>query len=220
MISQSVRDCGFMRLRGPHAGPDKLIPIDPDNKMFIGYEENLQQPRSFDGARTYAWLTGTFIEAATGIQATPQEAWRGLMFWLALHEPNFVYIHVGGELVAHKTTPLLFGMNGNQPWGMSIGILNETGLAAVVRPPEQTVESGPSFERHKTFDLHLRQYGDDDTAVQQLQDHLHNWDKAGRPNSDHMVVSVFPINSHPAADIAISRRWHTFVVWQPPKSSP
>lgn len=214
LVSHSVRDCGFMRLRGPQAGPYTALPVGPDDNVLIGFEEDAAQANLVSGENIYDWLNDTYEEVVTGIQVTAREAWRSLMLWLALHERRFVDISLKGELIASQKAPYLFGVDGQLPWRMTMGLLHETGLAVVVRPFGHQPDPRPSSAELVSFELYVRCYGDGETAVAQLLAHLHNWDEAGRPHSENMQVEVYPRNVPISEGIAIPRRWHTFVVQQ------
>lgn len=220
LSSHSVRNCGFMRLRGPQAGPDKLIPIHPEKEIFIGFEEDQHQLRQINADQILAWLRARTKDIATGVTITQREAWGSLLLWLALHEPDLVSINASGQAVAEIGQAYIFGFNGMHPWRMTLGILHNMGLLALVHEPEQHSEkiadSDPGVPQ--LFELYFRQYGDGGTAVAKLSEHLHNWEKAGRPSSEDMTIDVYPRNTPIADGIAIPLRWHTFVVTyqQPP----
>jgi protein-L-isoaspartate(D-aspartate) O-methyltransferase len=214
LVSHSVRDCGFMRLRGSLAGPYQLIAVGPDDNVLVGFEEDAQKPRLVPTDNIYEWLNATYEEVATGIQVTSHDVWRSLMFWLAIHEPRFVNVSLKGEMVASQKAPYLFGADSQFPWRATIGLLHETGLAVVVRPPGHLLEMKPPPEKPETFELYVRCYGDGETAVAQLLTHLQQWHAAGRPHSANIQVEVYPINIPIPEGIAIPRRWHTFVVRQ------
>ncbi len=210
--SASVRPCGFMRLRGPNAGPGQSIPIGPDPSLQISFEEMPNRPRHIDAEKAYTWLTGPYNEAATGVRVTAKETWRSLLLWLALHEADVVDIGANGEAAASGLAPYLLGMAGETPWRMAVGVVTSTGMAYFVRPPGQKPLSQSPAKEPKPFALYIRAYGEGDTAGQQLQQQLQAWAAAGRPNAEGMRVQVYPLAEAIEADTAVTRRWHTFVI--------
>lgn len=209
LTSHSVHGCGFMRLHGPNAGPDQSIPIDPESNILLGYEDNFDEPRRINKESIHRWLTTHYHDQALDIHLLPRQAWRSLMFWLAIHEPNLIDISVRGEMAHNEAAPFLFGRDGESPWRMSIGALEEDNLAVYVRPADDQLQPDDPMA---TFELGVRGYGVGNTAVHKLISHAQNWQAAGRPNAEAMQVDVYPVDTPIAAETAVRRRWHTFVI--------
>lgn len=213
LVSASVHPCGFMRLRGPHAGPDITFPLNDEQTIHLDYEEALTHPRQLDPGRLRAWLTGPSYELTTNLQISPREVWRGLMLWLALHEPKLAGLTAGGAAVTAGAIPLLLGANGPKPWQTTIGVVTDDGMAFYMRQPVTNTGSGEP----ETFVLGVCGYGPGSTAGQLLQDHAHAWHLAGRPGESGMRVRAYPVNNGLTMHTAVTRRWHKFVVdWLPP----
>ncbi|MCP4360831.1 MAG: methyltransferase domain-containing protein [Chloroflexi bacterium] len=218
LLSVSIKPCGFMRLRGPNAGPNQSYSLGPDPGLHLGREQRSDAPETIDTEQIYAWLTGPSEEYPTGIQTMPRQIFRSLMLWLALHEPRLVDVAAHDELI--DLVPYLLEFEGANPWRYSVGILGEDGLALLRRMPqdEDEMADGP-----RPFALTVRAYGTDKCVAQKLAAHIQNWDAAGRPDVKGMRVRVYPVAGNgtagtpvlSAAEVAVTRRWHTFVVdWQ------
>ena len=77
--SVSVRDCGFMRLRGPFAGAETMVAAGPVRLVFDA---------EVDEAAVQAALDRPAEERVLDVEAAPSEVFGGLALWLALHNPG------------------------------------------------------------------------------------------------------------------------------------
>jgi protein-L-isoaspartate(D-aspartate) O-methyltransferase len=99
LASVSVRDCGFMPLRGALAEPDTVQPLGPDTRLLL----QLVEPRAVDRDALYAALARPGQLVSTGIRATVADVLGGLSLWLALREPGMARLATLG-------TPELCGL--------------------------------------------------------------------------------------------------------------
>lgn len=210
--SVSVQPCGFMRLRGPLAGPDRSLHLDPENEVLLGYEDAIYNPRQIEAEKIYAWFTGPFQDVATGITLTPQEAWSSLPLWLALHEPDLMDLSVRGETARLPQAPFLIGKDTPEPWRLALGVITVDGMAFFVRAPQARPLPDSFSALPPPFELFVRGYGQAGTAVARLQQHLHHWEAAGRPAAPGLRVRACSLLGAPPAAAHISRRWHRFLV--------
>src|SRR5215471_1073507 len=79
LVSVSVKDCAFMRLRGAFAGPPTrvILGATPDLRLHV------RDPLAVDAEAAYAVLNGAAIDLPTGVKVTGREAYGGLVLWLA-----------------------------------------------------------------------------------------------------------------------------------------
>ncbi|HRQ38319.1 MAG TPA: methyltransferase, FxLD system [Chloroflexota bacterium] len=214
LVSVSIHACGFMKLRGPQAGPEFSLPLNDARTIHLEYEDTFSQPRQIDPDQIRAWIDGPWQEGTTNLEATPREVWRSFLLWLALREPNLTELVAGGEAATAETIPSLLGMDGPHPWRVTTGVVTGDSMAFYNR---LTTRSKSGEGEPETFMLGFRVYGPGETAGQRLQDHAVAWHAAGRPGVVGMRVRVYPVNQVSKGDTAVTRRWHTFIVdWPPP----
>ncbi len=86
--SRSVVPCGFMRMRGTLAGPERTHMTRDDQELAL----TLPDGRDVDitaVSRALAELAEPAAERATRVRAGPAELFDGLGLWLALNEPRW-----------------------------------------------------------------------------------------------------------------------------------
>jgi protein-L-isoaspartate(D-aspartate) O-methyltransferase len=209
LASVSVKPCGFMRLRGPNAGPDKTIALTPN--IQLGYEERPESTHHLNPEMVRQWLAAPWQDTAADVELTIEEGWRSLFLWLAIHEPHLVDIAAQGT--AEPALPFLYGRDGAHPWQLAVGLVTADGLAFYTRPPgERPLADDELSAQPQPFALHIRSFGEGETATHQLRQHAQNWHRAGRPDAEKMRVRVYPIQQAPPSVTAVTRRWHKFVI--------
>lgn len=206
LASRSVKSCGFMPLRGPHAEP--LPKVQVGDRWEI---HHIPQP---DGAALQtdpevlaAWLDAPYAQQPAGLELSGGELLFKWPLWAALVEPGRVLITRSGAAQAGDPVPDLF-----PPRGMTFGLLGASGLALLAEPPGAPPPEGDRFAR--TLPVHIRRFGPDPSVAARLREKLHAWDSAGRPpHAANMSVWALPVEQSPAslpADACLTRRWHTF----------
>jgi protein-L-isoaspartate(D-aspartate) O-methyltransferase len=80
MESVSVRDCGFMRLRGDSRGPETILSAGPLTVTFDAEVDALGLPEI---------LTRRAGEVVLDATLSMEERFGGLALWLALHDPGY-----------------------------------------------------------------------------------------------------------------------------------
>jgi len=85
LASVSVRDGGFMPLRGTAAGPPVEVALGPAPGLVVG----VGQPRAvdIDAEGLYVALTGPHTDTSAPVRASADEVWAGFSLWLATREP-------------------------------------------------------------------------------------------------------------------------------------
>lgn len=208
--SVSIEPCGFMLLRGPNAGTRKVVTLNEEKTMHLGYEEDLKRPRQINGEHLSLWLSGLHKDIGSGVEITFRDIWQSLLLWLALHEPQLV--HMGAREEAIELIPRLLSGGKSNPWSMTVGLVGEAGMAFFERPLDWSPPQKESSEESKPFELFIRSYGSADSLVSRLQEFVVNWDVEGRPGLDGMRIQVLPLDHPPVGEISIHRRWHQFVI--------
>lgn len=206
--SVSVADCGFITLRGLFAAPGGRLQLGPEPGLYI----NSDISETIDADSLFRSMSGPATDTATGVQATPVEAFGSLSMWLALHEPGVCYLDIGPELVKRGRIPHTFRFSNG--WASADGIFEGSSICILTRPPGQ--ESPLNIPSNAPpFALNIRCYGSDAGIVQRLLEQLRAWDTAGRPSASDMRIRAYPLDADyaPSSDESvIPKRWNKLVV--------
>ena len=215
--SISLKDCGFMPLRGDFAAlrPNE-IQIGPDANLFIVSEDELLINRD----TVYDLLVGESKDWAVDIEVTGGDVLHGSLWtWLVFHEPQARRLIAKGEMVGQNIVPPLIGFDGKERIAGTVVLLDKAGLVALMRPPDQPL---PLFTQDKLaasdlpFALFIRQFGANDSITERLITEIRAWNAAGRPALEK--IRAYPRNSQyiPSKnEVMIERQWTKLIMeWQ------
>src|SRR5215470_1465140 len=79
-VSRSIAPCGFMRMRGSLAGPERTVVLQP------GLSVMLADGHEVDGAALAAFMDEPPAEFGTGVRASSVQVFWGLGLWLATRD--------------------------------------------------------------------------------------------------------------------------------------
>ncbi|MET8157502.1 methyltransferase, FxLD system [Sphaerisporangium sp. NPDC005289] len=179
--SRSIQPCGFMRMRGPAAGPERTYVLDRDAQLI------LESPAGgdLDAAATRALLAGPAAGRETGVTAGTAEVCAGFNLWLAVHQPHWFSLAESGASGLLERAPL--AMEG---YTLTYGVLADDGLAILRRG-----EGADSC-----FALVVDGYGPGGAEpAERLAAHVREWDAAGRPTTGDLRLDVHPRDTPDAA---------------------
>jgi protein-L-isoaspartate(D-aspartate) O-methyltransferase len=216
LLSLSVRDCGFIRLRGAFADPQsgRVVQLGPDPglEMWVG------PGWSPDAETVYELLIGPSrdwdVEATVSVHGIIS----GLLMWLALNEPNSGRLVARDDMVGRGIVPPLIGLGGARRVAFTPVLYGEKGLAALMRPPGQPaplVEHSDLFIPGPPFALFVRQFGADKSLAQRLIARIKDWDAAGRPSSEGLQIRAYRRGCDyvpSAGEIVVDKRWTRLVL--------
>jgi len=215
--SISLKDCGFMPLRGDFAAlrPNE-IQIGPDANLFMVSEDELLIHRD----TVYDLLVGESKDWAVDIEVTGREVMQGSLWtWLVFREPQARRLIAKGDMVEQNIVPPLIGFDGKERSAGTVVLLDKAGLVALMRPPDQPL---PMFAPDKLaasdlpFALFIRQFGANDSTTQRLITEIQAWNAAGRPALEK--IRAYPRNSPymPSKnEVMIERQWTKLIIeWQ------
>lgn len=217
--SLSVKDCGFMPLRGDFASTVvKEVQLGPDPSLYVETMDEL--PIAPDAA--YELLIGGSKDWAVNIEVQAWQVLAGnLWTWLSLHESNLCKLVAKDEMVERKIVPPLIGVDGKQKSAATVILLDKTGMAALMRSPGQSVPLLPFdkvFASDQSFPLFVRQFGPDDSIGQRFITQIQAWEAARRPSTDGMRIRAYPKNSEHvpvAGEFVIEKQWTKLVIEWP-----
>jgi protein-L-isoaspartate(D-aspartate) O-methyltransferase len=206
LASVSIVECGFMRLRGAFAGPDMDMQLGSEQGLHL----HIDQVPPVDAATIYAWLTSETKDWPTKIAATPQDIWRSLSLWLALHMSGYIVLHAGGEMTKRAIVPPLFSrVSNNWPSISTIGVVGANGLCVLAPPADQALNAeGLSKTPVETL---VRSYGPDTDLANELIAQIAAWDSAGRPSGNTLRIKAYPADldyTLTADEVVITKQAH------------
>ncbi|TDV51957.1 methyltransferase, FxLD system [Actinophytocola oryzae] len=165
--SLSAQPCGFMRMRGPFAGPER--------SFLVGETVTLSLPedRDVDAAALADVLAEAPAVAGTGTAPSANDLFDGFSLWLAVREPRWCSL----SEVAGADSPLLRAAPLTAPESrVTAGILGDDGVALLSRTDGELTVLG---------------YGNEAVANDLLV-HVRAWESAGRPGTGSLRVDAYP----------------------------
>src|SRR5437660_11344430 len=154
LVSASIKDCVFMRLRGAFASPPTRVALGdtPDLHLYV------RDPARIDPVAAYALFTGPPVDIPTGIHVIGHEVYGGLTLWIALREPGFCWLEALGPTADMQPVPLLFALPGK--FRSAAGVFDGASAGLCMRPPGDSVPASAEPEP-RSFQLHLPRFGAD-----------------------------------------------------------
>ncbi|HYS19025.1 MAG TPA: methyltransferase, FxLD system [Candidatus Binatia bacterium] len=215
LVSASVKECLFMRLRGAFAAPPFRASLDDGAGLHL----YVRDPARVDPAAVRALLAGAPVDLPTGVRVTGREVYGGLVLWIAVRESGFCWLEaIGPESDAHPV-PRLFALSGK--YRSAAGVFEEGSAVFFMRPPGDPVPAEPEREP-RPFELHVRGFGDG-ADTERLRRHARAWDGAGRPGTDGLRIRALPIDVDYTPTVheqVIVKRWTRLVLDWPDHAGP
>ncbi|MBV9206030.1 MAG: methyltransferase, FxLD system, partial [Actinobacteria bacterium] len=195
--SRSIAPCGFMRMRGSLAGPERTVVLQPGLSVMLPDGLTLADGREVDAAALAAFLDAPPAEFATGVRAsTPQVFW-GLGLWLATGDRRSCgmaeELTDGSSGTAALTRAPLRGR------GMlaTAGLLDSSGIAvlAAAREPPAAGQEPPAAGQEPPaagqVELQVAGFGPHAAGLgSALAAHVQAWDRAGQPGAARLHVDA------------------------------
>jgi protein-L-isoaspartate(D-aspartate) O-methyltransferase len=199
LASVSVLPCGFMRLRGPSAGPETAVRLPGQAGMLA---ETRPRPAGAEDLGTLFGQPGAAV--STGVRASPGDLFAGLGLWLAMQEPAGI-----GRL-----TPALPPDGGPRPVALpQLLISSAHGCATLVLAGE--ADGALRDDPRAATVVSAQPFGKDGGELaDRLARLVRGWDTAGRPAVSDVRVAAYPAGETgpvPAGATVISKQ-HTSLV--------
>lgn len=179
--SRSAQPCGFMRMRGPFAGPERNYRVNDAVTL------SLPKDRAVDPEALAEVLAEPPVVHRTDATPSPTQVFDGLGLWLAVREPRCCAL----SEVADAAAPVLRDAPLRVPDSVAtIGILGDDGVAVLSSAGDE---------------LTVHAYGNDEVA-EDLVGHVRAWEDAGRPGTEGLRIDAYPAGvPHPAGDIVLEK---------------
>jgi protein-L-isoaspartate(D-aspartate) O-methyltransferase len=203
--SCALAPCGFMRMRGSLAGPERVIALQPGLTVTVpGSGVPDVEPVALAAA-----LAGPPVQVPTGVRAASARVYWGLGLWLAAGEPRSCKVD------EYQPPEPDSGRLARAPLRVraivtTVGILDSGGIALL------TADQPGQDE----LVLEASGFGPDGPALAaELAAHIQAWDQAGQPGTAGLRVDAYPAAAppvHAAGAMLIERPFTTFVVYRTP----
>ncbi|MEV0235512.1 methyltransferase, FxLD system [Nonomuraea sp. NPDC050786] len=182
---RSVAPCGFMRMRGPFAGPEAVVVLRRDPDLLLAL------PERRDVGDVQAALEAPPAEIAVPEVGPAHIA--SFSLWLALHEPRWCAL--SGKL--------------GHGYGMSVGLVEGDGIALLAAEGSHVARG-----RAATGDgVAAQGHGPGGAGLAaELAGHVRAWDEAGRPDMRDLRVAAYPGHAGRAGGGTVIRKRHTTLV--------
>jgi protein-L-isoaspartate(D-aspartate) O-methyltransferase len=188
--SRSVVPCGFMRLRGQAAGPERIRMLDRDTGLILV----LPDGRDVDIDAVRAALASPPVVEPTGVRDNGSARMSGLALWLAVTEPRSCLLADDGRAP------------GPGPGGV-IGLIDRSGLAVL---------DGAAADRS----VAVHGYGAGGARLAaDLAAGVRAWDAAGRPTAEGLRVLAFPAGTPDLTGGVVIDKVHTRLLVVPSASA-
>jgi protein-L-isoaspartate(D-aspartate) O-methyltransferase len=216
-VSRSVVPCGFMRIRGALAGPERTVVLQPGLSVMLPDGLTLADGTEADGAALAAFLDGPATGFTTGVSASSLQLW-GLGLWLGTHDRRSCT--AAEERPADGAPGQLARAPFRGPAIASTTAIADSGGIALL-----LLEEPPSAEGRWTGQaaLEVAGFGPDGAALgADLAALVQAWDQAGQPDATRLHVDAYPRSSpdlaepgaEPEGALLIERPAMRFAVYQ------
>jgi protein-L-isoaspartate(D-aspartate) O-methyltransferase len=203
--SVSLAPCGFMRLRGSLAGPERTMTIQPGLTVMLPDGLTLADGTRADAEALAAFLATPSVRLVTGIRTEAVQVVWGLSLWLATGDARSCSVmQVRGTGSAGRRRPA--GTAAAGPAGAirlarapvrsrgvraTSGILDSGGIALLTASSRAAVRAGTGEPPRLT--LEVTGYGPHAAGLTaELAAHLEAWDQAGQPGVAGLHVDAYP----------------------------
>jgi protein-L-isoaspartate(D-aspartate) O-methyltransferase len=205
--SRSLAPCGFMRMRGSLAGPERLVTLAPGLSLLLPDGTIAGEPGPADSGALAALLAGPSVPEPTGVRARPAQVFWELGLWLAAREPRSFLLNVEGP------DSLLAAAASRGPGRHStVGIADRGGIAVLTADRGAGDEADrPAGEGAEVLALRAAGFGPRGRQLAaDLAAQVRAWDQAGRPGLAGLHVDAYPRTPagapDPAADALVMER--------------
>ena len=198
--SVSLTPCGFMRMRGPLAGPERTVLLAPGLSVMLPDGLMLADGKEIDAEAVAGYLGGPPVELATGVSAGSVQVVWGFGLWLAAGDPRSCTVSeerpVGGRgrrLSGPGASRLARAPVRTRGLRTTAGIMDSGGIAVLTGTPLSSLGTGMATG---LLELSVAGFGPHAPALAAgLAAHIQAWDEAGQPGTAGLHVDAYPRSS-------------------------
>jgi protein-L-isoaspartate(D-aspartate) O-methyltransferase len=215
--SVSLTPCGFMRMRGPLAGPERTVLLAPLLSVMLPDGLMLADGQEIDAEAVAGYLGGPSVELATGVSAgTVQVVW-GFGLWLAAGDPRSCTVTEerppgglsgrGRRASGPDASQLARSPVRTHGMQATAGIVDSGGIAMLTATPASSQgtgaggaggarAAGAAGATSGLLALAVAGFGPHASALAaSLAAHVRAWDQAGQPGTAGLHVDAYPRSS-------------------------
>jgi protein-L-isoaspartate(D-aspartate) O-methyltransferase len=196
-VSRSAVACGFMRLRGGSAGPERTHVLDRDADLSI----LVPNGGDLDRGAVLTALAQPPTRRATQVTTGSAQVMRDLGLWLAISEPRWCALSESNS----AENPRLSGAPQRvQHLRITVGMRGSDGIAVL------TVEPGGALDK----EMVAVGYGaGGERLATELAAHVRAWDSAGRPGDERLRIDAYPKSTldHELPDRIVMEKKHSLL---------
>jgi len=203
--SVSLTPCGFMRMRGPLAGPERTVLLASGLSVMLPDGLMLADGKEIDAEAVAGYLGGPPVELETGVSAGSVQVVWGLGLWLAAGDPRSCTVAeerpVGGRgrrVSGPGGSRLARAPVRSRGMRATAGIVDSSGIAVLTGTPlsSQGTEAGGVGSTPRLLALAVAGFGPHASALAaRLAAHVQAWDQAGQPGTAGLHVDAYPRSS-------------------------
>jgi protein-L-isoaspartate(D-aspartate) O-methyltransferase len=187
-VSRSVAPCGFMRMRGSLAGPERTLVLQPGLSVMLPDGLTLADGNEADGAALAAFLDGPPAEFATGVSTSSLQVFWGLGLWLATRDRRSCGVAEDRSAGEGQSRLARAPLRGGAMLATA-GILDSGGIAVLTA--EQLTP--PAEGRPGQLALEVAGFGPHGAELgAALAGHVQAWDQASQPGAARLHVDAYP----------------------------
>jgi protein-L-isoaspartate(D-aspartate) O-methyltransferase len=187
-VSRSIAPCGFMRMRGSLAGPERAVVLQPGLSVMLPDGLTLADGQEVDGAALAGFMDEPPSEFGTDVRTSSVQVFWGLGLWLATRDRRSCGIteeRPAEDGPGRLARPPLGGAG----MAATAGIVDSGGIAVLTAdklPPVPGSRSGQLALGVAGFGPHGSELG------ATLAGHVQAWDAAGQPGATRLHVDAYP----------------------------
>ena len=190
-VSRSIAPCGFMRMRGSLAGPERAVVLQPGLSVMLPDGLTLADGHEVDGAALAAFVDGPPAEFATGVRTSSLQVFWGLGLWLATADRRSCGVAEERPVEEGPGRLARAPLRGGEMVATA-GIVESGGIAVLTAEqltPAVNGQSGQLTLGVAGFGPHGAELG------AALAAHVQAWDQAGQPGAARLHVDAYPRSS-------------------------
>jgi protein-L-isoaspartate(D-aspartate) O-methyltransferase len=193
-VSRSIAPCGFMRMRGSLAGPERTVVLQPGLSLMLPDGLTLADGHEADGAALAAFLDQPPAEFATGVRTSSLQVFWGLGLWLATRDRRSCGAaedRSAGEDESRTPRLARAPLRGGAMLATA-GIVDSGGIAVLTAEQLTPAADG----RPGQLGLGVTGFGPHGAELGgALAAQVRAWDQAGQPGAARLHVDAYPRSS-------------------------
>jgi protein-L-isoaspartate(D-aspartate) O-methyltransferase len=203
--SVSLAPCGFMRLRGSLAGPERVVTVQPGLTVLLPDGLTLSDGKEADADALAGFLAGPSVQLPTEVRTLAVQMVWGLSLWLATRDARSCSVaqerpagYAGRRLPAEAQAAVRTGATRlarapvrSRGMRLTSGILDSGGIALLTATSR--AGAGGNAGEPSRLTLEVTGYGPHASALAAgLTAEVMAWDQAGQPGVAGLHVDAYP----------------------------